>query len=96
MRVKPQGRPWSARIWLTRPQWYWFGWQTLVPFYGGSDEYDWHTVTLGWTVTGRVTFATRPCPGYWGRRRVCKEHEVERGGSLTHWPIPGHIFDQLP
>lgn len=50
------------RIWFWKPQWHWFGWRTLIPFSRGGDEYDWHTVVLGWTITGRIIFAVRPCP----------------------------------
>jgi hypothetical protein len=55
-------RPLRERVWFWRPEWYWFGWQTLLPFYKGGDEWDWHTIVLGWTITGRVIIATRRCP----------------------------------
>jgi len=58
---RPTVRPWRERVWFYRPQWYWHGWRTLVPFYRGGDEWDWHTVVLGWTVTGRVVIATGRC-----------------------------------
>lgn len=54
-------RPLRHRIWFWKPEWHWFGWRTLVPFYRGGDEWDWHTVVFGWTITGRVIFATRRC-----------------------------------
>lgn len=60
--MSEQRRPLRHRVWAYRPSWYWFGWMTLVPVYFGGDEYDWHTVMLGWTITGRVVIATRPCP----------------------------------
>ena len=56
-------RPLSHRVWFWKPQLHWFGWRTLVPFYRGGDEWDWHTIVLGWTITGRVIFATRRCSG---------------------------------
>lgn len=55
-------RPLLARVWFWKPQWYWRGWSTLVPFYRGGDQWDWHTIALGWTITGRVIIATRRCP----------------------------------
>lgn len=73
-------RPIRTRIWFWKPQWYWHGWRTLIPFFRGGDEYDWHTICLGWTITGRVIIATRHCPGT-GR---CADLDYE----LTDWPIP--------
>lgn len=58
----PPRRPLRSRIWFWRPQWHWHGWSTLLPWFTGGDEYDWHTVGFGWTVTGRVIIATRHCP----------------------------------
>lgn len=72
-------RPWRARIWFWKPQWHWHGWKTLIPFFRGGDEYDWHTVCLGWTITGRVIIATRHCPGT-GR---CEDLDYQ----LTDWPV---------
>lgn len=45
------------RVWFYRPQWHWYGWRTLIPFYRGGDEHDRWTVMLGWTLTGRVVIA---------------------------------------
>jgi hypothetical protein len=73
-------RPWRSRVWAYGPQWHWFGWRTLSPIHRGGDEYDWHTIVLGWTVTGRLIIATRHCPGT-GR---CAELAAEFG--LTDWP----------
>jgi hypothetical protein len=47
----------APRVWLYAPQFYWFGWKTLLPWYLGGDEYDRRTLALGWTVTGRVVIA---------------------------------------
>lgn len=55
-------RPIRARIWFWKPELYWFGRKTLLPFGTGGDEFDWHTIVLGWTITGRVIIAVRPCP----------------------------------
>lgn len=58
-------RYWSklsrSRIWFWRPQIYWHGWSTLLPFYRGHDEYNYLTVMLGWTFTGRIIIATNKC-----------------------------------
>lgn len=55
-------RPIRKRIWFWRPELCWYGPTTLLPWYRGGDEYDWHTIVLGWTVTGRIIIATRRCP----------------------------------
>lgn len=55
-------RPIRERVWFYKPQWHWFGWKTLLPAFRGDDEWDWHTVGFGWTITGRVIIATRRCP----------------------------------
>lgn len=73
-------RPLRARVWFWKPQWYWHGWSTLVPFFRGGDEYDWHTIVLGWTITGRIIIATRHCPGT-GR---CAEAAPM---GLADWPL---------
>lgn len=49
------------RVWFYKPSWYWFGWQTLIPFLYGHDEYSRRTLVLGWTVTGRIVFALWYC-----------------------------------
>ena len=81
-------RPLHNRVWLSRPQWHWYGWRTAVPFYWGGDEYDWHCWVFGWTITGRVSLAVRPCPG----TGKCAEDVAERG--LTKWPVDIYSFDQ--
>lgn len=56
-------RGWRDRVWFYKPQLHWHGWRTLLPLNArGGDEWDWHTLTLGWTVTGRVVVALRRCP----------------------------------
>lgn len=47
------------RLWFWKPEWYWFGWRTLSPiwFHKGGDEWHRHTITFGWTITGRVIIA---------------------------------------
>lgn len=47
--------------WFWKPQWYWFGWKTLIPFSYGHDEYARRTLLLGWTITGRVIFPLWDC-----------------------------------
>lgn len=74
-------RPLRARVWFWKPQWHWFGKRTLIPFARGGDEWDWHTIVLGWTITGRVIIATRRCPGT-GR---CAEDFAEFG-LRPDWP----------
>lgn len=49
------------RIWFWKPQWYWFGWKTLVPLYYGHDEFARRTFMFGWTITGRVIIAVWNC-----------------------------------
>lgn len=49
------------RIWFWKPQWYWFGPRTLVPFMIGHDEYARRTLLLGWTVTGRAIIPLWDC-----------------------------------
>lgn len=75
-------RPWSDRIWFWRPSLHWYGWRTLIPVVRGGDEYDWHTLMLGWTITGRVIIALRRCPET-GR---CKD----AGTLAPDWPVGGY------
>lgn len=74
-------RPLKHRIWFWKPQWHWFGPKTLNPFIRGGDEWDWHTIGFGWTITGRVFFATRRCPQT-GR---CAEVEALQPDWPTEW-----------
>lgn len=78
-------RPLRARVWFYKPEWSWRGWHTLIPAYTGSDEYDWHTIVLGWTITGRVIIATHHCPG------TGKCAEVD---GLTDWPHSAYGDDE--
>ena len=89
-------RPWHTRIWFWKPQmyfsYYWDQtlpvWKRLVrivnPIGTGGDEYDWHTVVIGWTFTGRIIIATHPCRG----TGKCKEYAEEFG--LLKWPESHH------
>jgi hypothetical protein len=70
----------ASAVWFWKPQWYWFGWRTLIPFSRGGDEWDWHTFVLGWTITGRVIIATHRCRG----TGKCAEDFREVG--LVDWP----------
>jgi hypothetical protein len=74
-------RPLLARIWFWGPQWYWFGWRTLIPFSQGGDEWDWHTIVLGWTITGRAIIATHRCRG----TGKCAE-DYREVGLRPDWP----------
>jgi len=51
----------KARIWFYRPQWYWFGWETLLPVQVGHDDCARRVLTLGWTITGRINIALGYC-----------------------------------
>lgn len=50
-----------SRIWFWKPQRYWFGWQTLIPFLYGHDEHARRVLCFGWTFTGRVLIAVWGC-----------------------------------
>ena len=50
-----------SRVWFWKPQWYWFGWRTLIPFLYGHDQYARRTLLFGWTITGRVIIAVWGC-----------------------------------
>ena len=41
-------------IYFWKPQWYWYGWRTLIPFFMGEDPDGKRTAVFGWTVTGRM------------------------------------------
>lgn len=82
-------RPWKHRIWFTKPQWHWFGIRTLVPFHKGGDEFDWHCWEFGWTITGRVTVAIRPCP------RTGKCEEDMRDEPVVAWPVDAYGHNHI-
>lgn len=82
-------RPLRQRIWFYKPELHWYGWSTLNPIMTGGDEYDWHTIVLGWTITGRIVIATRHCPG----TGKCQEDAEEYGG-LTDWPVEKWTYDE--
>lgn len=89
-------RPWVERVWFWKPSWYWFGPRTLVPFTTGSDEWDWHTIVLGWTITGRVIIATRKCPL---TGKCTPDPDLPHDPYLFEWPddpYPDHEFDEDP
>lgn len=80
-------RPWRTRIWfykpwLARPHWRGLkhALSVLNPFGTGGDEYDWHTITLGYCWTGRIIVATRHCP----EGPKCVDDDKR---WLTNWPI---------
>lgn len=78
-RAYVQHRPLRERVWFWRPSLHWFGWRTLSPVSTGGDEYDWHTIVLGWTITGRIIIATRRCP----KRGRC----AGAGPLAPDWPV---------
>lgn len=86
-------RPLRERVWFWKPELHWFGPKTLLPFGRGGDEWDWHTIVLGWTVTGRMIIATRRCTGT-GR---CRDDIEELGGLQPDWPANPYpsITDEL-
>ena len=51
----------KSRFWFYRPQWYWFGWRTLVPMRFGHDEWSRKALLLGWTITGEIVIALGYC-----------------------------------
>lgn len=51
----------AKKVWFWRPSWYWFGWDALLPFNRGHDEFSRSTVVLGWTITGRVIIPLWSC-----------------------------------
>lgn len=61
-----------SMIYFWKPQWYWFGWRTLVPFFMGEDPDGRRTLVLGWTVTGRMLIRLWMC-----KDPVCMKQ---------HWP----------
>ncbi len=75
-------RPLRTRIWFWKPQWHWFGPKTLLPFGTGGDEFDWHTIVLGWSITGRAIIAVRRCPG----TGKCADLDYE----MAEWPVDGN------
>jgi hypothetical protein len=62
-----------TRVWIYRPQRYWYGPSTLWPFVYGHDEYARRVLVFGWTFTGRV------CIAVWG----CGDPECEDDARKT-------------
>ena len=64
-RVEPTANaprfPVTERIWFYRPEWYWYGWKTLIPIWRGHDDQARWTVVLGWTITGQIVIAVKDC-----------------------------------
>lgn len=80
-------RPLRSRVWFYKPTLYWYGWPTLRPFWRGGDEFNWHTLVIGWNLTGQVIIATRPCDGT-GR---CADDLADPDPILaTEWPVDVH------
>lgn len=50
----------KSAMWGYRPQWYWHGWDTLLPIGYGHDEYARRVLVIGWIITGRI------CIPLWG------------------------------
>lgn len=55
----------APRVWFYAPELHWYGWQTLLPWIWGSDEWHRRDLALGWGFTGRIVIALwkfkRPC-----------------------------------
>ena len=51
----------KRRIWAYPPQWYWYGWHTLFPIDRGHDDFSRETLTIGWTITGRIVIPLHYC-----------------------------------
>lgn len=51
----------DPRVWVYRPEWYWYGWRTLIPFTYGHDEYARRVLVFGWSITGQVCLAVWGC-----------------------------------
>lgn len=74
--------PKAGRVWFWKPQWYWFGPKTLIPFQYGHDEYARRVLVFGWTVTGRVLIAV------WG----CGDPQCVKD-SIAFWEAGGYDAD---
>ena len=48
-------------IYFWKPQWYWYGWRTLIPFFMGEDPDGKRTAVFGWTITGRMIVRLWKC-----------------------------------
>lgn len=55
------GKP--SRFWFYKPELYWYGWKTLLPFGKGSDEWCRFTIVIGWNFTGQIIIPYRQCRG---------------------------------
>jgi hypothetical protein len=69
----------GGRVWFWKPQWRWFGWATLLPFYRGHDEYSRETIVIGWTITGRVIIATHYCGDIECYEQTLRWHADDQG-----------------
>lgn len=86
-------RPWKNRIWFWKPD-FWLGWDMFKPFFTGGDEFDWHTVVIGFPWTGRIIIATRPCPQT-GKCKGAEEERNEFGLTLAKWPVDMYGVNHL-
>ena len=75
---KPSWKPW-----FYKPQWYWFGWKTLLPVSFGGDEWCRLDLVVGFTITGRIIIPL------WGHSKdTCNESPMERpegGSEVDHY-----------
>lgn len=51
----------AEHVWFYPPQWYWYGWGTLLPISRGHDSLARWCLVIGWTVTGRVVIPLWDC-----------------------------------
>lgn len=65
----------SYKPWFYKPQWYWFGWKTLLPVSLGGDEWCRLTLVLGVSITGRIII---PLWGHKPDNECCPREEPSR------------------
>lgn len=81
-------RPWRSRVWFYKPELYWYGWKTLRPVWYGGDEFNWHTVVIGWNLFGQAVIATEPCRGEGRCAEELNDPDMKPEWVLaTPWPV---------
>lgn len=90
------GRPWRSRFWFYRPTLYWYGWASLRPFWFGGDEFNWHTLVIGWNLTGQLVIATRPCDGTGKCAADLADPDIRPEEILASpWPVDAFGHDHV-
>lgn len=61
---------------------------SLVPLARAGDEFNWHTVVIGWNITGQIVIATRGCTGK-GRcaEELADEDIPDHFVLASPWPV---------